>query len=85
MSSLDWPLQSEAGDGEKPDRDEQAVTGGKEAGSVMRMMWEGPLRSAADVGGAVTPWKPRGSPTPRASEQHLCGQRVLVGEVSGGE
>lgn len=44
MSSLDWPLQSAAGDGEKPDRDEQAVAGGKEAGSVMRMMWEGPLR-----------------------------------------
>ena len=55
MSSLDWPLQSAAGDREKPDRDGQAVAGGKEAGSVMRTMQEGPLCSAADVGGAVPP------------------------------
>lgn len=53
MSSLDWPLQSAAGDGEESDWDGQTVVGGKEAGSVTRTMQEGPLRSTADVGGAV--------------------------------
>lgn len=84
MSSLDWPLQSAAGDREKPDWDGQAVAGGKEAGSVMRTMQEGALCSAADVGGAVPLRKPRGGPTPRASKGNtFCGQKVLVGEVSG--
>ena len=86
MSSLDWPLQSAAGDGEKSDQDEQAVAGGKEAGPVMRTMREGPLRSAADVGGAVPP---HGSHVevlpPEPQNNTFCGQKVLVGEVSGGE
>lgn len=86
MSSLDWPLQSAAGDREKPDRDGQAAAGGKEAGSVMRTIQEGPLCSAADVGGAVFP---RGSHVevlpPGPQNNTFCGQKVLVGEVSGGE